>query len=190
VCLILFYLIYLVFHYSARFEDVALSLFGILYIGTLFSSLILLRQSEYGLLMTFYLLILSWGTDTFAFLIGRFFGKHKLVPKISPNKTVEGAIGGLICSSLLSLLYVIYAINYINIPMPNMPVVFAISCFGSLFSQLGDLSASLIKRKCGIKDFGNIIPGHGGILDRFDSLIFASAYLYLLLFLNNRFMFI
>ncbi|MDI6602101.1 MAG: phosphatidate cytidylyltransferase [Thermoanaerobacteraceae bacterium] len=188
--LTILYLICMIFSNSLRIEDVALSLFGVLYIGMLFGSIILLRQSRYGELLTFYLLILSWGTDTFAFLTGKLIGRHKLIPKISPNKTIEGAIGGLIASSLLSIIYIYVIVSKFNILLPDIFAILIVSLIGSLFSQLGDLSASAIKRQCRIKDFGNIIPGHGGILDRFDGLIFTSAYLYILLYLYNRFMFI
>lgn len=179
----------LIFVNVSNIDDISLSFFGIFYIGMLFGSIILLRQSNYGEILTFYLLILSWGTDTFAFFTGKLVGKHKLIPRVSPNKTIEGAIGGLIFSALLSVIFMFVVGQEINIQMPNNFILLVIGLTGSVFSQFGDLSASAIKRKCNIKDFGEIIPGHGGILDRFDGLIFTSAYLYIMLFIYNRFMF-
>ncbi len=185
--LIIAYLTIMLF-FGLSIEDVSLSILGILYVGMLFGTIILLRQSNYGKIVTFYLLILSWGTDTFAFFIGKLIGKHKLIPQVSPNKTLEGAIGGLIISALLSVIYIVI-LDLDNIFIPNIFILYIIGLLGSMFSQLGDLAASAIKRSCNIKDFGNIIPGHGGILDRFDGLIFVSSYLYTLLFIYNRFMF-
>ena len=187
--LVFVYLIILLFNTNFTIEDVSISLFGVLYVGMTFGSVILLRQSNYGKILTFYLLILSWGTDTFAFFIGKFLGKHKLMPRVSPNKTIEGAIGGLIVSALLSTIYIYFVGQKIKL-IPNVLILFIVGILGSMFSQLGDLVASDIKRSCDIKDFGKIIPGHGGILDRFDGLIFVSSYLFILLFIYNRFLYL
>lgn len=111
--------------------------------------------------------VISFSTDIFAYFSGKLFGKHKLIPKISPKKTIEGSIGAIICTLIIGIGY-----SYlIDISIYQM---IPISLFGSIVAQLGDLFASAIKRYCGIKDFGNLIPGHGGILDRFDSVIFVS----------------
>lgn len=113
-------------------------------------------------------------TDTFAYFTGRFFGNHKLIPSISPKKTVEGAIGGII-GSIVGC--VIFALLF---PQSNVSLYLGvvIGLLGSLVAQIGDLVASAIKRNCYIKDFGKIIPGHGGILDRFDSILFVSPFIY------------
>lgn len=114
-----------------------------------------------------FVLVISFSTDIFAYFSGRLFGKHKLIPSISPKKTIEGSIGGIICTVLVSILYSKITGIYTN-------NILLIGLFGSIVAQLGDLFASAIKRYCGIKDFGKLIPGHGGILDRFDSVIFVS----------------
>lgn len=110
--------------------------------------------------------LISFGTDTFAFFTGKLIGKHKLIPKLSPNKTVEGAIGGVIGASAVALL----ANHALEISLDFTHII-VIGVCGSIASQIGDLFASKIKRFCEIKDFGNIMPGHGGIIDRMDSII-------------------
>ena len=126
-----------------------------------------------GRLLVYLPIIGAFASDTFAYLTGRAFGRHKLCPEISPKKTVEGSVGGIVMAPLLVILYLFliskaygYAVSY-----PS-----AVVCgIGSAFAgQLGDLSMSFVKRRCGIKDFGKLLPGHGGILDRFDSILFAA----------------
>lgn len=123
--------------------------------------------------------VISMTTDTFAYFCGKFFGKTKLVPRLSPNKTVEGSIGGIIFTVLALLLYSnfvdfkFFESNALNV---FFQIVFAV--LGSIISQIGDLFASGLKRTCKIKDFGKIIPGHGGIMDRADSIIFTAIYIY------------
>ncbi|HSH36827.1 phosphatidate cytidylyltransferase, partial [Schnuerera sp.] len=116
--------------------------------------------------------IIAWGTDTFAYLTGSLFGKNKLCPKLSPKKTVEGSIGGIIGSIILTLIFVKY---YGLFPIWKF---FLLAFLGSIIAQLGDLNASKIKRVTGIKDYGFIMPGHGGILDRFDSILFTAPFVY------------
>lgn len=115
--------------------------------------------------------IIAFGTDTCAYFTGVLLGKHKLYPEISPNKTIEGAIGGIIGCTIFSLLY----FNYLG---TNVYKIILFSIFASILSMLGDLTASKIKREFKIKDFGNILPGHGGILDRFDSVLFVAPIVY------------
>ncbi|HHZ01793.1 MAG TPA: phosphatidate cytidylyltransferase [Tissierellia bacterium] len=116
--------------------------------------------------------IIAFGSDTFAYFSGKLFGKHKLYPKVSPNKTIEGAIGGVIGSTILSLIY----FNYLSINKYFYIIIFSVSA--SVFSMVGDLMASKIKREYGVKDFGNLLPGHGGIMDRFDSVLFVAPTVY------------
>lgn len=123
---------------------------------------------SYGKLVFLYVLIATYATDTFALFGGKFFGKHKLIERISPKKTVEGAVVGYVSSVILSLTFAFILIDNITVA-----TVIISSLLIPIFSQIGDLAFSLIKRKFGIKDFGKIFPGHGGVLDRIDSLIFA-----------------
>lgn len=137
---------------------------------------------EHGMFYVLISILCAWVADAGAYFAGTFFGKHKLSPEISPKKTVEGAIGGVVINMLLMWaagLIFCHGI-YGGEKQVNYWVLLAIGFFGALFSILGDLSFSLIKRSCQIKDFGQVIPGHGGILDRFDSVIFTAPFVYIL----------
>ena len=157
-------------------KDAATLVFFTLAIPLIFSMLRYIRNMEKGNLLVWLPFIVSWLTDTFAYFSGRFFGKTKLCEKISPKKTVEGAIGGVIGAVAGCVVFGIVADT--ALPMFFL-VPFGMS--GSVLSQMGDLFASCIKREYGIKDFGNIMPGHGGVLDRFDSLLLTIPYTYILL---------
>ena len=134
---------------------------------------------EYGIFFILFAAFGAWMTDVFAFFAGSFLGKHKLCPKISPKKTVEGAIGGVLGCVLASLILYAVFVNFVfETESANYIVVALMSVFLSVISMCGDLTASVIKRNFEIKDFGKLIPGHGGILDRFDSIIFVLVALY------------
>lgn len=158
----------LVFDDKVSLEDVAISLFGIIYLPFFFQHIVYLDGYKHIWLV----FIIAWGTDTFAYLAGNLFGKTKLSPKLSPNKTVEGSLGGIFGAVILTLLFS----KLVGLDNRLGLVALAIIC--SIISQLGDLTASRIKRITGIKDFGYIIPGHGGILDRFDSILFVAPCIY------------
>ncbi len=141
---------------------------GILFLGVSFSLLILIRNK--GLETLLYLISISMFTDTFAYITGYFIGKNKLIETVSPNKTIEGTIGGTLMAVFIATIFYITAVN----PTTPIYIVIFITTFLSIISQLGDLVFSAIKRYFGQKDFSNLIPGHGGILDRLDSIIFVS----------------
>jgi len=165
------------FHDNFSFSDGAHSFFGSLYISIFFLHIIFIRQGEYGNLNIWLIFISAWSTDTFAYFAGRTLGKHKLCPKISPKKTVEGAIGGTLGCMISICLYAFLCGEYRNIGINYISaIIFAV--LTAVFSQLGDLAASCIKREYGVKDYGNLIPGHGGILDRFDSALLISPVVY------------
>ena len=148
-----------------------------LYVILCFTALLRLRYiPDTGKYIFILVFIAAWITDTFAYFSGFFFGRHKLIPKISPKKTVEGAIGGVI---FCVIAFIIYAIILEKTQDVNVNyVLFAfVGLIMSVISQIGDLIASAIKRNYGIKDYGNIFPGHGGILDRFDSIMILSPFL-------------
>ena len=115
----------------------------------------------------------SWGCDTFAYCTGMLLGRHKLAPVLSPKKSVEGAIGGIAGAALLGVLYGV-------LTKGNIPIYALICAVGAAASQVGDLAASAVKRQHNIKDYGHLIPGHGGILDRFDSVIVTAPMIYIL----------
>ena len=151
--------------------DMTATLMGIMYTIFLSFHMILIDQNEHRLLI-WLVLFAAFGTDTFAYFTGLALGKHKLCPHLSPKKSVEGAVGGVIGSVILCSIY-----GYLVMP-EEMVMCIAIGVLGSVVAQLGDLSASAFKRQMGIKDYGNLIPGHGGILDRFDSVLFTAPMVY------------
>lgn len=156
-----------------NFIDVSLTLLGFIYVGVLFSFIYLVNEKDGGQFYVWLIFVGSWMTDTVAYYSGRFLGKHKLCPRVSPKKTVEGSIGGLLGSTISCGLLGILTNTYIN-PIP-LYHFFLIGFICGIFSQYGDLVASTVKRYVGVKDYGNIIPGHGGILDRFDSILFSGV---------------
>jgi len=159
-----------------NFVDVCMTVFGFLYVAVFFSFIVFVNSKPYGAYLVWIIFICSWVCDTSAYYSGRFLGKggkHKLSPKISPNKTMEGSIGGLIGSTIGCTIYG-YAISKYGVPIPIYHfAIIGVLC--GVFGQFGDLIASSIKRFVGAKDFSSLIPGHGGILDRFDSILFVSV---------------
>lgn len=166
--------------------DACLTVFGCIYPGMAFMSLILLYDAEiYGKYLLIFTLFATWATDTFAYFTGLALGKNKLCPRVSPKKTVEGSIGGVLGSLIIGILVGMVFTRFYKLEIGYLHYTI-ISLLCGITSQMGDLSASSIKRFCNIKDFGRILPGHGGILDRFDSILFTVpvVYSYYLLFLS------
>lgn len=162
-------------------EQVFASILGLLYLPMMLSYVYQIRMTEDGLYSLWLIFLCSWGCDTCAYCVGMLFGKRKLAPVLSPKKSIEGAIGGVVGAAALGAIYGAAVNN--SMVMENASLYFAIICaVGAVISQFGDLIASGIKRQHGIKDYGKLIPGHGGILDRFDSVIFTAPMIYALLF--------
>lgn len=157
--------------------------FGFFYPVVLLSFIYLIRCLEGGQYSVWLLFIGSWGADTMAYLVGRKWGRHKVVPVLSPKKSLEGFIGGIVGAALLGVIYaVIFKQHLIDAGIDTPILAFAlIAAVSAVFSIIGDLAASAIKRDKGIKDYGKLIPGHGGILDRFDSVIIIAPVIFLLL---------
>ncbi|MBQ4159616.1 MAG: phosphatidate cytidylyltransferase [Clostridia bacterium] len=167
-------------HETMAFSDVSGGVFMIVYIICFMQCICLVRGNDItGLILMFMIFICAWISDTGAYFTGKLLGKHKLIEKISPKKTVEGAIGGVVFSALGGVILGLIAqlgfhleANYLLLALTGM--------VGSVFGQVGDLIASWLKRQYGIKDFGNIMPGHGGAMDRFDSVVLAAPFVYFL----------
>ena len=167
-------------HKTVSVLDAGLLIFGLIYIPFLLSTLIDIKGLQYGAYLLWIVFIGAFATDTFAYFSGVFLGKHKLCPEISPKKTIEGSVGGTLGCIVLLLLYGLLLekafeidINYLKFGVLGFLI--------SPVSQIGDLTASIIKRKYGVKDYGNLFPGHGGILDRLDSVIAVAPLVYIYL---------
>lgn len=163
-------------------NQIMATIFSFIYAPIMLSYLYLSRNLEGGIYIVWLIFISSWICDSCAYLSGMAFGKHKLAPVLSPKKSVEGAVGGIVGAVIVGLIYaVIVILKKAGIGQSNMLWVFPlISGIGAMISQVGDLAASAIKRNFGIKDYGRLIPGHGGIMDRFDSVIFTAPMIYYL----------
>lgn len=171
---VLLFLIYSVFSKNKfSFDHVGFSLLSILYLGIGFYYMIATRAA--GVLFIFFALFLIWATDSGAYFIGRAIGKNKLAPHISPNKTVEGSIGGIISAILVACLFYFLTDLAVTISFAKLMIV---AILLSIFGQLGDLVESALKRFYNVKDSGTILPGHGGILDRVDSWLFVMPLLH------------
>ncbi|MEQ8173470.1 MAG: phosphatidate cytidylyltransferase [Syntrophomonadaceae bacterium] len=155
-------------------SDVSLSLLGAVYIGFLMSFALRLAAFANAFAIVMLCLLVTWGSDIGGYVFGRMWGKHKLTPLLSPNKTWEGALGALLLAAILAWAWA----RLVQLPLTPSKVVF-LAIAGSICAQLGDLFESGMKRFLGAKDSGHIIPGHGGVLDRFDSLLLVVPLVYL-----------
>ena len=162
---------------TVKIADAAVSAVTTVYISFGFSSLILLRDRDYGMVLFILALLIPWVCDATAYFVGVTCGKHKLIPDVSPKKTVEGAIGGVVGVCVAVAVFGLVMQFGFN-KVPNYFMLMALAFVGSLLGMCGDLIASLIKRECGIKDYGNLFPGHGGVMDRFDSMIAVASFMY------------
>ncbi|WP_227935840.1 phosphatidate cytidylyltransferase [Alkalihalobacillus deserti] len=158
------------------FDQVGFVILSSVYVGFGFHYLIMTREiPEHGLYLVFFVLLLIWTTDSGAYFVGRKWGKNKLWPDISPKKTIEGSIGGIIAAIVIGTIFYSFFPIFSNYLTALLVIIVA-----SIFGQLGDLVESALKRHYAVKDSGNVLPGHGGILDRFDSLIYVMPILHLL----------
>ncbi len=181
-----FFLIMLLSNYKISVSDIGLLVLGLFYIPFLLSHITYTRELEYGRYFIWLIFIGAFLTDSCAYFSGCLLGKHKLCPTISPKKTVEGAIGGIIGAGLSFVLYGII-VNYfftgaLGGKQFSLWLLFVLGLISAFASEIGDLVASSIKRQYDIKDFGNCLPGHGGILDRCDSIIFVAPVVFLFLY--------
>ncbi len=159
-------------------EQITAAFFGVFYVAMMLSYLYQVRRMPDGKYLVWLIFLSSWGCDTCAYCVGMLIGKHKLAPVVSPKKSVEGAIGGVAGSAILGLVYAA-ALGGNMAEVGNPMLACALACaIAAVISQVGDLAASAIKRNHDVKDYGHLIPGHGGILDRFDSMIFTAPAIY------------
>lgn len=178
--------VYAITHYGKEsaipFASLTAAILGGLVFPMMLSCLLLLRMIPYtGKVMVFMPLCISFGSDTCAYFAGLALGKHKLAPLVSPKKTIEGSAGGIIGGVLGMVLLNVIAVRVFRDPFMTPTQILIFGVVGSVISQIGDLSFSVVKREFGVKDYGKLLPGHGGILDRFDSVTFVAPFIYLTL---------
>ena len=178
--LIAFMFVYVFAFPKFRAEQVMGSFFCFVYAPVMFGFIYQTRELKYGAYLVWMIFISSWICDTFAYLTGILIGKHKMTPKLSPKKSIEGAIGGVAGSALAGGLYGYFIVEKVVAEQEVTWIFVVLSAAGAMISQVGDLAASAIKRNHEIKDYGHLIPGHGGIMDRFDSVIFTAPMIYAL----------
>lgn len=172
-------LIYVLKYPKYSLNEMFSSIFTVLYVGVLLSFLYITRVHAWGAYLVWLAIGASWGCDVFAYLGGMLFGKRKAFPQISPKKTIEGCISGIIGAGILSFIYALIVSGIVEDTKHEI-IIFPLVCMlGAVFGMLGDLFASAIKRQVGIKDYSNLLPGHGGIMDRFDSVILVAPVIYL-----------
>ena len=178
--LILMMFAYVFTYPKYKTEQVLAAFFGVFYVAVMLSYVYQTRMIEAGAYIVWLVFLCSWGCDTCAYCVGMLIGKHKMSPKLSPKKSVEGAVGGVVGAALLTIIYGMIFKSAMQIDQTHVWIMAGISAVGALISMVGDLTASAIKRNYEIKDYGKLIPGHGGILDRFDSVIFTAPVIYYL----------
>ncbi len=153
--------------------------FGLVYVAVMLSYVFRTRMLSGGALLVWLVFLSSWGCDTCAYCAGMLIGKHKMAPNLSPKKSVEGGVGGILGAGILGAVFGVVFTDGLSGALGNPALHCAVICMvGAVISQIGDLAASAIKRNHDVKDYGKLIPGHGGILDRFDSVIFVAPGIY------------
>ena len=173
ISMILILFVYVFGYPKYHAEQVMAAFFGVVYVAVMLSFIYLTRSLPDGKFLVWLIFLCSWGCDTCAYCVGMLIGKHKMAPVLSPKKSIEGAVGGVAGAALLGVIYAAATQGKI--------AEYALICaVGALISMVGDLAASAIKRNQNIKDYGKLIPGHGGILDRFDSVIITAPVIYYL----------
>ena len=173
ISMILILFVYVFGYPKYRAEQVMAAFFGMVYVAVMLSFIYLTRNLPDGKFLVWLIFLCSWGCDTCAYCVGMLIGKHKMAPVLSPKKSIEGAVGGVVGAALLGVIYAAAT-------QGKMAEYALICAVGALISMVGDLAASALKRNQNIKDYGKLIPGHGGILDRFDSVIITAPVIYYL----------
>ncbi len=180
VILVAFMFLYVFAFPKYHAEQIMCAFFSVAYAPVMLSFIYLVRDLPYGIYTVWMIFISSWICDTCAYLVGMLLGRHKLAPVLSPKKSIEGAVGGVAGSALVGALYGYFIVEPVISEQKITWIFVLISAVGAVISQVGDLAASAIKRNHEIKDYGKLIPGHGGVMDRFDSVIFTAPMIYFL----------
>lgn len=179
-CLVALMFVYVFTYPKYKTEQILAAFFGVFYVAVMLSYVYLTREMTSGIYIVWLIFLCSWVCDTCAYFVGVLIGKHKMAPILSPKKSIEGAVGGVVGTGLLTILYGNIFKDAMGIDTNGILLLAVICMIGALISMVGDLTASAIKRNYDVKDYGTLIPGHGGILDRFDSVIFTAPIIYYL----------
>lgn len=172
--LLVFMAIYVILYPKYTFKEIAMTFTGLVYVTMMLSCLYQVRCMNGGVYLVWIVFIAAWGSDTCAYCVGKLIGKHKLPTKLSPKKTIEGCTGGVVGAMLIAGIYAYIFKEPLAEHGCSVALFTIVGGFGAICSQIGDLAASAIKRNYEIKDYGTLIPGHGGIMDRFDSILFTA----------------
>lgn len=178
--LVAFMFVYVFTFPKYRAEQIMCAFFCVAYAPVMLSFIYLVRMLPYGIYTVWMIFISSWICDTCAYVVGMLIGKHKMAPVLSPKKSIEGALGGIVGSAVVGAVYAYFIVEPAISEQQITWIFVLISAVGAVISQVGDLAASAIKRNHEIKDYGKLIPGHGGVMDRFDSVIFTAPMIYFL----------
>ena len=178
--LIILMFLYVFTYPKFRAKKVMAAFFGVFYVAVMLSFIYQTRILSGGAYTVWLVFLCSWGCDTCAYCVGMLIGKHKMTPKLSPKKSWEGAVGGVVGAALLGIIYGLVFQNAMGTTTKEIFMIALICAVGAVISMIGDLTASAIKRNYEIKDYGKLIPGHGGILDRFDSVSFTAPIIFYL----------
>ena len=178
--LILLLAVYVFTYPKYHANQIMAAFFGLFYVAVMLSFIYQTRLLDAGKYLVWLIFLCSWGSDTCAYCVGVLFGKHKMSTDLSPKKSIEGAVGGVVGAALLTALYGYVFKTQMTIELTEVWMLAGVSALGALISMVGDLAASAIKRNYDIKDYGKLIPGHGGILDRFDSVIITAPIIFFL----------
>ena len=176
--LILLLAVYVFTYPKYHANQIMAAFFGLFYVAVMLSFIYQTRMLDAGKYLVWLIFLCSWGSDTCAYCVGVLFGKHKMSPVLSPKKSIEGAVGGVVGAALLTALYGYVFKTQMTIELTEVWMLAGVSAVGALISMVGDLAASAIKRNYDIKDYGKLIPGHGGVLDRFDSVIITAPIIF------------
>ena len=178
--LVVLMFIYVFSYPKYKTEQMLAAFFAVFYVAVMLSFVYQTRMLPMGTYTVWLIFLCSWGCDTCAYCVGVLIGKHKMAPKLSPKKSIEGAVGGVVGAALLAIIYGFVFKDAMGCTTQTIGFMAGICAVGALISMVGDLTASAIKRNYEIKDYGKLIPGHGGILDRFDSVIFTAPIIFYL----------
>lgn len=180
VCIMGYLCIYVFRYPEYNIDSISKAMFSFFYVSFMLGFILLTREANHGVYIVWLIFLSSWGCDTCAYCVGVLFGRHKMSPVLSPKKSIEGAVGGILGTVILTYIFLTVFRDKMGFSSNTIYLISGLSAIGAFISMVGDLAASAVKRNYDIKDYGKLIPGHGGVLDRFDSVIITAPIIYIL----------